>query len=233
MNLRNKVALITGGGSGIGYAVARALAREGVQTILASRRVDLLREKAGELSASTQTRSYAVAMDVRSRKSIEAALGEVSKVFPTIDILINNSGVGADANAVDLREEDWDRVLETNLKGAFLLTRAVLPGMMTRRSGQIVNIASQAAIHGYARATAYCASKFGLVGFGKALQEEVREYNIRVTNILPALVQVPPPAHDREIRKGVLQVEDLAETVLFALRQPDRVKIDDLGLFHI
>lgn len=233
MNLRNKVGLITGGGSGIGYAVARALAREGVQTILASRRVDLLREKAGELSASTQTRSYAVAMDVRSRKSIEAALGEVSKVFPTIDILINNSGVGADANAVDLREEDWDRVLETNLKGAFLLTRAVLPGMMTRRSGQIVNIASQAAIHGYARATAYCASKFGLVGFGKALQEEVREYNIRVTNILPALVQVPPPAHDREIRKGVLQVEDLAETVLFALRQPDRVKIDDLGLFHI
>ena len=233
MNLRNKVGLITGGGSGIGYAVARALAREGVQTILASRRVDLLREKAGELSASTQTRSYAVAMDVRSRKSIEAALGEVSKVFPTIDILINNSGVGADANAVDLREEDWDRVLETNLKGAFLLTRAVLPRMMTRRSGQIVNIASQAAIHGYARATAYCASKFGLVGFGKALQEEVREYNIRVTNILPALVQVPPPAHDREIRKGVLQVEDLAETVLFALRQPDRVKIDDLGLFHI
>lgn len=233
MNLRNKVALITGGGSGIGYAVARALAREGVQTILASRRVDLLREKAGELSASTQTRSYAVAMDVRSRKSIEAALGEVSKVFPTIDILINNSGVGADANAVDLREEDWDRVLETNLKGAFLLTRAVLPGMITRRSGQIVNIASQAAIHGYARATAYCASKFGLVGFGKALQEEVREYNIRVTNILPALVQVPPPAHDRENRKGVLQVEDLAETVLFALRQPDRVKIDDLGLFHI
>ena len=233
MNLRNKVGLITGGGSGIGYAVARALAREGVQTILASRRVDLLREKAGELSASTQTRSYAVAMDVRSRKSIEAALGEVSKVFPTIDILINNSGVGADANAVDLREEDWDRVLETNLKGAFLLTRAVLPGMITRRSGQIVNIASQAAIHGYARATAYCASKFGLVGFGKALQEEVREYNIRVTNILPALVQVPPPAHDREIRKGVLQVEDLAETVLFALRQPDRVKIDDLGLFHI
>jgi len=233
MNLRNKVGLITGGGSGIGYAVARALAREGVQTILASRRVDLLREKAGELSASTQTRSYAVAMDVRSRKSIEAALGEVSKVFPTIDILINNSGVGADANAVDLREEDWDRVLETNLKGAFLLTRAVLPGMITRRSGQIVNIASQAAIHGYARATAYCASKFGLVGFGKALQEEVREYNIRVTNILPALVQVPPPAHDRENRKGVLQVEDLAETVLFALRQPDRVKIDDLGLFHI
>jgi len=233
MNLRNKVALITGGGSGIGYAVARALARDGVQTILASRRVDLLREKAGELSASTQTRSYAVAMDVRSRKSIEAALGEVSKVFPTIDILINNSGVGADANAVDLREEDWDRVLETNLKGAFLLTRAVLPGMITRRSGQIVNIASQAAIHGYARATAYCASKFGLVGFGKALQEEVREYNIRVTNILPALVQVPPPAHDRENRKGVLQVEDLAETVLFALRQPDRVKIDDLGLFHI
>ena len=233
MNLRNKVALITGGGSGIGYAVARGLAREGVQTILASRRVDLLREKAGELSASTQTRSYAVAMDVRSRKSIEAALGEVSKVFTTIDILINNSGVGADANAVDLREEDWDRVLETNLKGAFLLTRAVLPGMITRRSGQIVNIASQAAIHGYARATAYCASKFGLVGFGKALQEEVREYNIRVTNILPALVQVPPPAHDRENRKGVLQVEDLAETVLFALRQPDRVKIDDLGLFHI
>ncbi|HTP80161.1 MAG TPA: SDR family oxidoreductase [Bacteroidota bacterium] len=233
MNLRNKVGLITGGGSGIGYAVARALARDGVQTILASRRVDLLREKAGEISASTQTRSYAVAMDVRSRKSIEAALGEVSKVFPTIDILINNSGVGADANAVDLREEDWDRVLETNLKGAFLLTRAVLPGMITRRSGQIVNIASQAAIHGYARATAYCASKFGLVGFGKALQEEVREYNIRVTNILPALVQVPPPAHDRENRKGVLQVEDLAETVLFALRQPDRVKIDDLGLFHI
>jgi meso-butanediol dehydrogenase/(S,S)-butanediol dehydrogenase/diacetyl reductase len=232
MNLKNKVALITGAGSGIGFAIAKSLAHAGSHTILVSRRIDLLRQRAEELSRSTGTTSLALTMDLRSSQSIRQAVQEAGKTFLTVDILVNNSGVGSGALAVDLAEDEWDRVIETNLKGAFLLTQQVLPGMIRQKSGHIINISSQAGKHGYANATVYCASKFGLIGFGQALQEEVRAYNIKVTNLLPALVQVPPPSNDGDVRHDVLQVEDLAETVLYVLHQPDRVKVEDIGLYH-
>ena len=232
MNLKNKTAFITGAGSGIGFAIASRLAQEGVHTVLASRRIDLLRQQAAEIARTTGTKSIAVGMDLRNSQSIRQGVLEALQTFPEIDILVNNSGVGAGALAVDLAEDEWNRVMDTNLKGAFLVTQQLLPGMIRRKSGHIVNIASQAGKHGYANATVYCASKFGLIGFGQALQEEVRQYNIKVTNLLPALVQVPPPANESEVRGGVLQVEDLAETVRFVLRQPERVKIEDIGLYH-
>ncbi|MBL8149667.1 MAG: SDR family NAD(P)-dependent oxidoreductase [Blastocatellia bacterium] len=230
MELKGKVALISGGGSGIGLAIARGLTKEGVHTILASRRYDLVSKRAKELSSSTK--SIAIEVDIRSKSSIERAMERVWSEFSTVDILINNSGVGTDALAVDLAESEWDRVIETNLKGAFLLSQAVLPKMIANRRGHIINISSQAGKHGYANATAYCASKFGLIGFGLALQEEVRSHNIKVNNLLPALVQVPPPEESGQVRQGVLQVEDLAETVVFLCKQPERVKIEDIGLYN-
>ena len=233
MDLRGATAYITGGGSGIGFAIASALALEGTNLILASRRIDLLRGKAEELHRSHGVQTYAVEMDLRNAHTIRAAVNDTAKNFLPVDVLINNSGVGHDAAAVHLTEEDWDRVLDTNLKGAFILTQELLPKMIERRKGHIINISSQAGLHGYANATAYCASKFGLIGFGQALQEEVRQYNIKVTNLMPALVQVPPPANPGEVRSGVLQVVDLAALVGFALKQPDRVKFADLGLYHL
>ena len=233
MDLRGKTALITGGGSGIGLAIAEALASEGVQTILASRRMDVLESAAGFISKKFNTPSHALRLDLRDSESIRDAAATALRLFGKVDILINNSGLGVDASLVEMTEEQWDFVMDTNVKGTFLLTQALLPKMIESRFGHIINISSQAGKNGYARATVYCASKFALIGFGKALQEEVREYNIKVSNLLPALVQVPPPSQANEIRGGVLQTEDLAQAALYLLRQPDRVKIDDLGLWHI
>jgi NADP-dependent 3-hydroxy acid dehydrogenase YdfG len=233
MNLTNKTALITGGGSGIGFAIASALAAEGTNIILASRRIDLLRRRAEQLHTHYHVNSYAYALDLRDRGIVDRASQEFWSHFSVVVILVNNSGIGVDAEAVTLREEDWDRVIDTNLKGAFLLSQAVLPKMIAQRSGHIINISSQAGKNGYANATAYCASKFGLIGFGQALQQEVRQHNIKVTNLLPALVQVPPPSGEGDLRTGVLQVEDLAQAAVYVLKQPDRVKIEDIGLYHI
>lgn len=231
--LQNKTAIITGGGSGIGKAIAKALILEGVNVVISSRRIDLLRSVAEELNNYGKGKAVPVECDLRDDGMINNLVGQVNSMFPSIDVLINNSGLGISKLIVDLTIEDWDYVMDTNLKGTFLLTKAVLPKMMEQRSGYIINIASQAAKHGYPEAGVYCASKFGLLGFAEALQQEVREYGIRVNSLCPALVQVPPPATAEEIRTDVLQVEDLAQSVLFLLKQPDRVKFENVGLYHL
>src|ERR1043166_697633 len=211
--LQGKTAIVTGGTSGIGKAIADALAAEGVNVTAASRRTT-------------------PACDVRKKADVVRLVAHVKERLGRIDILINNTGLGVSSKIVDCSEEDWHRVLDTNLTGTFLLTQAVLPDMIAQRSGYIINIASQAAKHGYPNAGPYCASKFGIVGLSEALQHEVREYGIHVHCLCPGLVQVPPPQNSSEVRAGVLQVEDLASVALFLLKQPSRVQIENIGLYH-
>lgn len=231
-SLSGRKALITGGGSGVGKAIAEALVLEGVDVVIASRRQEVLDETAAELNHLKRGKAYAVACDIRKATEVRSAVGFALGKLSQIDFLINNSGLGVQSRIVDCSEADWDMVLETNLKGAFLMTRAVLPGMIQRKSGEIINIASQAAKHGYPKAGPYCASKFGLVGFGEALQEEVREHGIRVHSLCPALIQVPKPTPDEAVQPGVLQVDDIVATILFLLKQPPHVKLENIGLYH-
>jgi len=230
--LKGKGAIVTGGGSGIGYAIARALVEAGVDVIVASRRRTVLEDAAGKLNALRVGKATPVVCDVRRKPDIANLVNTARAVMPAIDILVNNSGLGVGSRIVDCTDEEWDLVLDTNLKGAFLLTREVLPHMIGRRSGYIINIASQAALHGYANAGPYCASKFGLLGFSEALQLEVRESGVMVHTLCPALVQVPPPATEADVNDAVLQAEDLASTVMFLLRQPGRIKYDSIGLYR-
>jgi NAD(P)-dependent dehydrogenase (short-subunit alcohol dehydrogenase family) len=231
--LQGKTALITGGGSGIGFAIARALVAEGANVVVVSRRADVLADAAAQLNSIGKGKAIHAVCDLRKQEDVARAVQTANAAFPSIDILVNNSGLGGPSKIVDCSDEEWNRVLDTNLNGAFRMTRAVLPGMIARHSGSIINIASQAAKHGYANAGPYCASKFGLVGFAEALQEEVREYGIIVHSLCPALVQVPPPGKQEDMDHGVLQVEDLASTVLFLLTQPRRIKFENIGLYHI
>ncbi len=230
--LSGRKALITGGGSGVGKAIAEALVLEGVDVVIVSRRQKLLDETAAELNRQKRGKAYAVACDIRKAAEVRAAVSFALGKLSRIDFLINNSGLGVQSKIVDCSEEDWDMVVETNLKGAFLMTREVLPGMIQQKSGYIINIASQAAKYGYAKAGPYCASKFGLVGFGEALQEEVREHGIRVHSLCPALIQVPKPTQAEAIQHGVLQVDDIVAAILFLLKQPPHVKIENIGLYH-
>ena len=222
--LRATRALISGGASGIGLAIAEALASQGVELILASRRLGLLEQEAARLEARYGVRVMALALDVCD--------GDQVRLGP-IDLLINNSGVGSDHLVQDLPESEWDRVMDTCAKGTFLLTRACLPDMLANRHGTVINIASQAARHGYARASVYCAAKFAVLGFARALREEVQHQGIRVHTLCPGLVQVPPPACPGDRKPGWLQVEDLTEAVLYTLRQPAHVQLDEIGMTGI
>ncbi|MGE5499824.1 MAG: SDR family oxidoreductase [Syntrophothermus sp.] len=231
-SLKNKSAVITGGGSGIGKAIAEALVNEGVNVVIASRRKDVLEETGGELNSAGRGKAYWFECDLRNAAQIKKLAEFAAEKLNGIDILINNSGLGVQTKIIDCSEETWDLVMDTNLKGTFLLTREVLPYMIKNKSGYIINIASQAAKHGYPEAGPYCASKFGLIGFSEALQHEVREYNIHVHCLNPALVQVPAPESDAQVRHDVLQTEDLASTVTFLLKQPRRIFYENIGLYR-
>ncbi len=232
-SLAGQTAIITGGGSGIGKAISSALVNEGVNVILASRRLSLLQSAAEEFNKTGGGKAVAVKCDLRVKEDIVNLVRTCKENFSSIDVLVNNSGLGVQKKIVELTDDEWDLVMDTNLKGAFMLTREVLPTMIHQKSGYIMNIASQAAKHGYPDAGVYCASKFGLAGFAEALQQEVREYGIRVHNFNPGLVQVPPPGKDDARKDGFLQVDDIARIAVFLLKQPPEIKFEDIGLFHL
>ncbi|MCY9838176.1 SDR family oxidoreductase [Aeromonas media] len=231
--LRATRALISGGASGIGLAIAETLASQGVELVLVSRRLGLLEQEAARLQGRYGVRVLPLALDLCDGDQVRACHAEARERLGPIDLLVNNSGVGSDYLVQDLPESEWDRVMDTCAKGTFLLTQACLPDMLAHRHGTIINIASQAARHGYARASVYCAAKFAVLGFAKALREEVQHQGIRVHTLCPGLVQVPPPACPGERKPGWLQVEDLAEAVLYTLRQPAHVQLDEIGMTGI
>lgn len=230
LSRQGQTALITGGGSGIGLAIANRLHGMGLRVVLASRRIDLLTREVERLNQDGRNQAYALSLDVRDRQSVIAALGELPSDFADIDVLVNNAGLGVEYDLANCPEEEWDRVIDTTLKGPFLMTQAVLPLMQKKGFGFILNIASQAAKNGYANAGPYCAAKFGLMGFAKALQEEVRDYGIRVHNLMPALVQVPAPVTESDKKPGWLQTEDLADAAEYILTRPHHVMVEDIGL---
>ncbi|WP_411991410.1 SDR family oxidoreductase [Agarivorans sp. DSG3-1] len=230
-NLAGKCAIVTGGGSGIGLAIAKALAEQGVGVVISSRDFAKLKQSAEYLSKKTGTKVLPFAADIRSKQQVQDLKNFALSSFGKIDILINNSGLGVGDTIENCSEDDWDLVVDTCTKGTFLTSQAVLPTMREQKSGHILNIASQAAKNGYANAGPYCAAKFAVLGLAAALQEEVKEYGIKVHSLCPGLVQVPAPTCESEIKPGWLQVEDLAESALFVLRQPKRVQLENIGLY--
>ncbi|GAA5219235.1 SDR family oxidoreductase [Corallincola platygyrae] len=230
-SLIGRTIIITGGASGIGLGIAEALVAQGVNVVLSSRRIELLEQEAQRLSEIGPGKAIAVAADVRVKAEVENVATQALNHFDRIDGLINNSGLGVQDSIESCPEENWDLVMDTCAKGTFLMTQAVLPTLREQKSGHIVNVASQAAKNGYANAGPYCAAKFAVVGFAAALQEEVREHGIKVHSLCPGLVQVPKPANAADQMQGWLQVEDMAEAVIYVLKQPRRVFLENIGLY--
>jgi NAD(P)-dependent dehydrogenase (short-subunit alcohol dehydrogenase family) len=232
--LGEQTALVTGGGTGIGRAFAEALSGAGARVVIASRREDVLRRTAGELNERAGAeRVHPYAFDVRDLGQTEALVRHVAEQFGAIDILVNNSGLAAQETVEAVTEEGWDKVLETNLRGAMWLVRAALPYMLREDFGDVVNVSSQAGKHGYADVPAYCASKFGLLGYAESLRDHARKTgaNLRVFNLCPGLVDVENTAPDQEPRPGFVHVSNMARTLLYVLSLDRNVVAEDISLY--
>ncbi len=239
MSLRTKplseqVALVTGGGTGIGRAFAEALTNAGARVCIASRDESKLRSTADELNSSINAeRVFTYAFDVRVRGQCEALVGHCAERFGALDVLVNNSGLAVPETVEEITEEGWETVLATNLKGAMWLVRAALPVMAARGFGDIVNVSSQAGKHGYADVPSYCASKWGLLGFAESVRDHVRKAgaNVRVFNLCPGLVDVENTAADAEPRPGFVHVSNMAKTLLYALSLDRDVVLEDINIY--
>jgi NAD(P)-dependent dehydrogenase (short-subunit alcohol dehydrogenase family) len=185
MKLENQTAIVTGAGRGIGKEIVLALAREGANVVLAARDEQALRDVAQQVR-NMDRRAHVVKTDVSKEDQVNAMVDATIKEFGRVDILVNNAGVvGPTAPVRDVTREQWDEVLAINLTGAFLCARAVIPHMLERRSGSIINIASIAGKLAYALRSPYAVSKWGMLGLSRTLAQELGEYNIRVNAICP------------------------------------------------
>ena len=232
--ISDQVALVTGGGTGIGRAFTDALATAGARVIIAARREEVLLHTAEELNLKLGAeRVFPYVFDIRERRLIDALVGHVIEQHGTLDILINNSGLAVPETADQITEEGWDKVMDTNLRGVMQLVRAALPFMIANDFGDIVNVSSQAGKHGYADVPSYCASKFGLLGYAEALRDHVRKANanIRVFNFCPGLVDVENSAVGAEPKAGFIHVSNMARSLMYALSLDRDVVLEDLNLY--
>jgi len=228
--LQNKVAVVTGGGKGLGKTITEYLLKAGMKVAICGRNQATITDTVERLSNQYKGQIYGATCDISQRDQVESFIEQVANKFGHIHVLINNSGFGKDSLIWQTSESDWDDVMNTNVKGAFLMCKSIVPDMIHQREGYIVNIASQAALNGYAKAGVYCASKFAMLGLGQALQEEVREYDIHVHTLNPALIQ-SQKQNEEALDSSLIQNEDLAQTILFLLQQPRRLKIDNIGMW--
>lgn len=180
------VVVITGATKGIGRAIADTLSEDGHQLALCARtEADLIKVKNEILDRGKSKLVYIQAFDIRDREAIDDFGRSVLQKFGSVDVLVNNTGVFVPGMIVDEKPETFDRVLETNLHSAYFMTKTFLPEMVKRKAGHIINLCSVASIQGTVNGGSYAISKHALLGFGKTLRAEVREFGIRVTNILP------------------------------------------------
>jgi 3-oxoacyl-[acyl-carrier protein] reductase len=232
--LSDQIALVTGGGTGIGRAFSEALTAAGARVVIASRREEVLRNTAAELNKECGAeRVFPHAFDIRDRSQIDALINHVVGKWKSIDLLINNSGLAVPEAVDEITEDGWDQVMETNLRGVMQLVRAALPHMIKNDFGDIVNVSSQAGKHGYADVPSYCASKFGLLGHAESLRDHVRKTgaNIRVFNFCPGLVDVENSQPEQAPRPGFVHAANMARTLMYALGLDRNVVLEDINLY--
>src|SRR5438552_6418942 len=225
MRFENQTAIVTGAGRGIGHAIAMRLASEGARVACVSRTKANAKRTAAEINAARAGAARAYAVDVADHAAVQKVGAQILEDFGKIDILVNNAGVIRDGLAMRMSIEDWDVVINTNLRGAFNFTQAILRAMIKQRSGRIINITSVIGLIGNAGQTNYAASKAGLIGLTKSLARELASRNITVNAVAPGFIATDMTAGlSDEIKKTIQSQiplgktgtpEDVADAVAF------------------
>lgn len=232
-NLKGKKAIITGGGKGLGKATAIAFAKEGIDVAITGRNEQNL------LNTVTELKSYGVnaiyeLFDVGNHAEVKDGIERILHQFKSVDILVNNAGIAAFGSFLDMSPEKWNAIIQTNVMGMYYVTKEVLPYLITKNEGDIINVSSTAGITGNANTSAYSASKFAVIGMSEALMKEVRKNNIRVCTLTPSTI-----ASDMSLELGitdgnvekVLQPEDFAELIVLGLKLPRRAMLKSASLW--
>ena len=229
VKLDGKVAVVTGASKGIGKAIASAFAGAGAKVVLAARTRETLEQVAADLRESG-AEAVAVPTDVTDVDAVQRLIEQTLDAYQHVDILVNNAGVGYFGPVVDFAPDDWDAVLNSNLKAVYLCAKYALPPMLAQGSGQIINVLSIAAKVAFEASAAYCAAKAGALALTKVLASEVRQQNIRVTAVLPGSVHTPfwddvPEHPDFE---QMLKPEHVADTVVSICQQPPGMVTEEI-----
>lgn len=239
--LRNRTVLITGASSGIGEACARAFASEGARLILAARRVERLESLADSLADGLDTEAHVIELDVRDAAAVEAVISNLSAEWSTIDVLVNNAGLGLGLGKLHEGIVDhWNQMIDTNVKGLLHVTKAVVPGMVSRGRGHVINIGSIAGHELYPGGNVYCATKFAVDAITKGLRMDLVDTPIRVSTVDPGLVETEfsfvrfegDVERAKRVYEGieVLTGNDVADAVVYCATRPPHVQINEIIL---
>ncbi|HBK87639.1 MAG: SDR family NAD(P)-dependent oxidoreductase [Cyclobacteriaceae bacterium] len=238
----HRIVLITGATSGIGEATARLLATHGFKLILCGRRADRLKKLQTELSARTEVTT--LSFDVRNREAVTKSLQSLPEPWKKIDVLINNAGNAHGLDPIQSGNvDDWDAMMDINVKGLLYVSREILPGMVERKSGHVVNLGSIAGKEVYANGNVYCASKFAVDALTRGMRIDLNSAGIKVTAIQPGMVETEfslvrfkgDAERAAAAYKGLtaLKGEDIADLILFAITRPAHVVVADLVVFPV
>lgn len=241
MDLNGRWALVTGATSGFGEAIARRLATAGCHVALTGRRADRLAALARALRRDPGVETRELAFDVRDSGAVERALSEAADRLPPFDILVNNAGLALALDSIQAGDpSDWDAMIDTNVKGLLYVTRAVLPGMVERGRGHVVNIGSVAGHQVYAGGAVYCATKFAVRALSDALREDVHGTGVRISNVEPGLAETEfslvrfkgDAARAKAVYRGTeaLRADDVADAVHWCVSRPPHVNVQSILL---
>ncbi len=233
-NLSGKTALVTGGSRGIGKAVAKAMAAEGVKVGLMGRNEELLKAVKEEIERDGGLCAIAAA-DVAKQDEVEAAVNSIRDQLGNYDILINSAGIASFGNVLEMPADKWEEIVKVNVFGLMYVTRAVLPDLIDKNGGDVINISSTSGLRANAGTSAYAASKFAVMGLSEAILMEVRKHNVRVTAFAPSTVATDMAMKDLKITDGnpekVLQAEDIAEMIVVQLKLNKRAFVKNLSIW--
>jgi 3-oxoacyl-[acyl-carrier protein] reductase len=228
--LAGQVALVTGAGRGIGAAIACQLSNLGAAAVLCGRTRSAL-ESTAQTLAKSSGKSKVISCDVTNFQSVEDAASQVESAFGRLDILVNNAGIGGFGGPLHrLPPDEWDRILNTNLRGVYYMIHRFVPMMIRARSGHIINISSLAGKNALPNGAAYAASKWGLNGLSYSLAEELRSHNIRVSVICPGSTNTELSPHEGKDPAKMLQPEDVAHIVAMLVTQSPQSFVSDISL---